>query len=431
MKMAAMNLKRTKKCALRPDAGVATINLVTLIPAFIVITWMAAEVGLAFRMVGIARDAAETVALAAAARYRDGFDAAALDGTTAALGYSAGGRPLVVDFGTKMNGGTDVAFGRWDPVTRAFAVDTDGGPAVRVRVRFGDDHPNGSVGLLMPGLFGTGPFSFERTAVAVYVPPRHTTSLRIEGSGAETLRLGDTARVVSYGGVSVLSGSARAVNIGIGPEVEASVLRLGGTLPEASADAIDAAVEESATFAVEPFADDPIPSITGAPGAVSADPVGTTRLSPGVHGPVNATAGILILEAGLHQFVGGFEIGGTAQVILENATLQLADGTTMALSDQASIKGTPMVGLAGFETCWFLHRGIPTRIECSGRAVVDVDGCFYAPNVQVALRDAATWDLASAVVEGVEGFGTSRFAVAGKIDALDTAPLAGRARLVR
>ncbi len=225
-------LKRTKKGLLRPDAGVATINLVTLIPAFIVITWMAAEVGMALRLVGIARDAAESVALAAAARYRDGFDAATLDGTTAALGYTAGGRPLVVDFGTRMNGGTDVAFGRWDPATRAFSVDSDGGPAVRVRVRFGDDHPNGSVGLLLPGLFGTGPFSFERTAVAVYVPPRHTTSLRIEGTGADTLRLGDSARLVSHGGVSVLSGSARAVNIGIGPEVEASVLRLGGSLPE-------------------------------------------------------------------------------------------------------------------------------------------------------------------------------------------------------
>ncbi len=423
--------KRTKKGLLRPDAGVATINLVTLIPAFIVITWMAAEVGMALRLVGIARDAAESVALAAAARYRDGFDAATLDGTTAALGYTAGGRPLVVDFGSRMNGGTDVAFGRWDPATRAFSVDTDGGPAVRVRVRFGDDHPNGSVGLLLPGLFGTGPFSFERTAVAVYVPPRHTTSLRIEGTGADTLRLGDTARLVSYGGVSVLSGSARAVNIGIGPEVEASVLRLGGSLPEPAADAIDAAVEESVTFVVEPHADDALPTITGTPGTVAVDPVGTTRLAPGVHGAVNFTAGLLILEAGLHQFVGGFEVGGTAQVILENATMQLADGTTMVLSDQASIKGTPMTGLVGLETCWFLHRGISTRIECSGRSVVEVDGRFYAPNVQVALRDAATWDIASAVVEGVEGFGTSRFSLEGKIDALDTTPLAGRARLVR
>jgi hypothetical protein len=279
-------MKRTSKemRSLRGDRGVATIHFVVLLPAFLVMTWIAAEIGMAIRLVGIARDAAESVALAAAARYRDGFDAASLDGASAAGGYNAAGRPLVVDFGAKMNAGTDVAFGRWDPVARLFSEVEGGGPAVSVRVRFGDDHPNGAVGLLMPRLFGTGPFSFERTAVAVYVPPRHTTSVRVESTGAETLKLLGSARVVAFGGVSVVSTSASAVNLGIGTEVEASVLRAGGPISDGMLDSVDAAAEPSALFAVEPHADDALPAIATSGGAVTVNPVGATRLAPAFTG---------------------------------------------------------------------------------------------------------------------------------------------------
>jgi hypothetical protein len=51
--------------------------------------------------------------------------------------------------------------------------------------------------------------------------------------------------------------------------------------------------------------------------------------------------------------------------------------------------------------------------------------------MQLALRDATTFDTTSAVVDSLELADTSRLTLDGKIDALDTTPVAGRARLVR
>ena len=115
--------------------GASTATVIIFLPVVLMMAWFGVEIGLAVRSVTSAKFAADAVALAAAARYRDSGTDVRADAQAAAAGNRGPNGPIVVTIGGGPAGGGDVEFGQWDDELRVFTVDSDGGPAVRARHR--------------------------------------------------------------------------------------------------------------------------------------------------------------------------------------------------------------------------------------------------------------------------------------------------------
>jgi Flp pilus assembly protein TadG len=414
--------------------GFSTAMFAVFLPVLILMTWWAAEYGLALRSAGHARTAADAIALAAAGRYRDSHPQARADALAAAAANRSPNGSVVVTIAEGPGGGGDVEFGRWDDATRTFTPDVEGGPAVRVRVRFDQAGPNGSPSQILRGMFGTAPVAIERSSVAVNVPPRHMTSMLLQNGSSGVVDLAGSCTLRCKGGVSVASADALALTQAGGARVRVPVVRSAGPIPEAIQLASDGAVEPLATIAADPFADTMPPAFVqgGLVQNVEFDPSGITHLAPGRYTGLTLASGTVILDPGLHQFEGGVQLEGSAELQLDQATIQLLDGTSLELAGDASVTGTPSTNLAGWPGFWLLQSGAsPAAWLVAGNASVVVAGDMYAPASTVSVQDAAQFTFGTAVLGGVVGRGNALIQATDDIDALRTEPVPGRARLVR
>ena len=241
------------------------------IPATLLMAWMGVEIGLAVRSLNQAHVAADAIALAAAARYADGFEVANDDALAAAQACRGPNGSISISVVDAPSGGGDVVYGDWDEASRTFTPKEDGGPAARVTVRFAADNANGAPGLILWQIFQNGPVSLTRSSVAVYSPPRHTTSLLLESASAGTLDVDGTATLSTRGGVSVASTEEVAV-IGRGQlrargTFSIPILRVAGSVDELVRGAGIPAIEEGAQIPADPMAGFSLPAIdTGASG---------------------------------------------------------------------------------------------------------------------------------------------------------------------
>ncbi|MBU3683345.1 MAG: hypothetical protein FGM39_04920 [Phycisphaerales bacterium] len=399
----------------------------------IMMAWLALEVALLYRWAYRAQAAADAGALAAAARYRDGR-AAASDDALAAVGASHGpAGPITIDVGDGTSGGEDLEFGTWDEDTRTFTVDPDdGGEAVRVTVRFVPGHPNGAPSMILGGLFTPGGISMTRRSTAVYVPPRHETSMLVTSPLGTTLTLQGTSVLSSRGGVSLATNASDAANVGSGARLSVAVLRTAGSIDEQSEERVDGAIEPGATVPDDPFDAVSMPAIEGSAATpIEVDPSGETSVAPGVHAGLFASSGVVRLQPGLHQFTGPISLQGTAVLRLRDATMQLDAGVALALGGNATITGSPAADVPGWKGVFLLSRGDLSSWSFDGSSVIEVDGMLYAPGADVAIQGAATLRAASAIVRTVLGTDAATVALIGEIEALETDPVPGRARLVR
>jgi len=411
---------------------VASIKIVIFLPVVLMLTWLGLEIGLALRAYAQAKVAADAVALAAAARYPDGPEAAVADALTAAAANRGPNGPVVVQVIDGKAGGGDVLFGDWDAQTRQFTPLPEGGPAVRVRVRFAADHPNGPVGLVLGGLFENGPFSIERSSVAVHRPARHTTSLLALEPFAGAVALTAESSLRSAGGVSVASPDARAVSVTGFSELVAPIVRIAGDLDPDSEARIDGRVATDYDVPPDPKAAVPMPPWGVGPALpIGHDNVSLTRVAPGLHAGLQASGGRVVLSAGLHQFDGPIVLSGTAELYLDGATVQLGDFVGMQLTGSSRIAGEPMSGLTGWGRTWALQRGLASTWTISDLASVQVDGRCYAPTTQIALEGAAQLALGPTILYGLDQFGVSEATFDGRLPEIDEDPQPGRAGLVR
>ena len=413
----------------------SAVLVLATIPAVLLIGWMGVEIGLAVRSLSQARLAADAVALAAAARYADGFETANDDATTAAETCRGPNGPVSISVVDAPGGGGDVVFGHWDDASRTFTPDSEGGPAARVTVRFAADSPNGAPGLLLWRIFQNGEVSFTRTSVAVYSPPKHTTSMLLQGFGSAVLEADDSATLSARGGVSIASDDMGAVIVHgasrSGKVLAVPVLRIAGGVEEFSRAAAGGSIEEGAQIPADSMAGVNLPTIdAGATGEITSNAPGTTRVAPGVHQRLSAMAGTVVLEAGLHQFTQGISLSGSAQVQLEDAAIELAPTATLSVSGSAAVSGTPLStgDWAGFS---ILQRGAPTTWSVSGSAVMNLTGDLYAPDAAVAVSGTASLRAQTGVLGSMRlgDGGAVRFD--DRIEALDLPVVPGRARLVR
>lgn len=413
--------------------GFSSANTVVWLPVIIMMTWLAMEVALLYRWAGRAQAAADAAALAAAARYRDGREAASDDALAAAGGSEGPAGPVSIDVGDGTSGGEDLEFGTWDEDTRTFTRDPiEGGEAVRVTVRFVPGHPNGAPTMILGGLFTPAGISIMRRSTAVYVPPRHETSMLVTSPLGTTLALQGTAVLSARGGVSLATNASDAASIGSGARLSVAVLRTAGALDDQSEERVDGAIEAGAAVPDDPLAAVPMPAIDGsAAGTIAVDPSGDTSVAPGVHAGLFASAGNIVLQPGLHQFTGPISLQGTAALQLRDATIQLDAGVAMALGGSATVSGTPAATVSGWEGVFLLSRGDLSSWSFDGASVVDVDALMYAPGTDVAVQGTAALRAGSAIVRTLTGTEAATMVLDGEIEALETDPVPGRARLVR
>lgn len=424
----------TVRCAgvARARRGVSTVKFAVALPSIIMMTWFGAEVGLLLRAHTNAKSAAEAIALAAAARHRDGHEAAQADARAAAGEWRGPNGPLSLTIDPGPAGGGDVEFGQWDDDGRTFARHQEGGPAARARVRFASDHANGAPGFILPGLFGSSAIAIEATAVAVHVPPQHITSLVVLAPGEGALEVAGTSALRADGGISVASDDELAVEVLDNAQIHAAILRVAGDVGIATDAQIEGRVSTGETPVQDPFVQDALPAVTaGAEPAIAHDNGSTTLVQPGVHAGLTATGGRVVLQAGLHQFTQPVTLSGTAILELDSATVQLDTGASIMLADSAAIVGEASMAAGDWSGFWLFSRGGAQSWSIAGTSAVDVRGICYAPDVSVIVSGDASVGLDAAVLGSLRVSGNADVACRGELDELARPVIRGRARLVR
>jgi len=409
-----------------------TINALLAFAALLMLAWLGVEIGIVVRSANGAKSAADAVALAAAARYADGHDAVRVDAFAAAGANSGPNGPISVLIAEGPAGGGDVEFGTWDEDSRTFSSNPNGGPAARVTIRFAADHPNGAPSLIFNGFFKALPVALERTSIAVYNPPRHITSLLAVADSGSGIDMEGSARMTARGGVTVASASQLAVRVVGGARIEVPIVRVPGTMDEPSATHIDGAIKNQTDIPDDPFASIAMPVIiAGLAEAIDHDGMGFTHVPPGVHLGLVAAGGNIVLDPGEHQFVAGISLSGSAVLELNAATIQLADGAAINLTENSSVVGTAGSAWRAWPGHWIVQRGTPADWHISDTAVLSVDGHCYAPNSKVTISDGAMVSMRSAIVNSITESSVAKLHLGGEIDALREPVVPGRARLVK
>lgn len=409
--------------------------MLVAIPAALLMAWMGVEIGLASRSLNQARMAADAVALAAAARHADGFAVANQDALAAAQACRGPNGPVSISVVDAPGGGGDVEFGRWDETSRTFTPDEDGGTAVRATVRFAADSPNGAPSLILWSIFQNGSVSFTQRSVAVYNPPKHITSMLVLSEVGGAIDLDGSSTLAARGGVSVASSDGLAVtghgSMRQGASLAIPILRVAGSVDELIRGSGVGAIEEGSEIPADPMAAVSLPQIdAGAGGDVTSTTAGTTRVAPGAHERLVATAGTVVLEAGVHQFTLGVSLSGSASLVLENAALELAPSATLAIGGSAALSGTGLQS-GDWEGAWVMQRGAATTWAFGDAATIDVTGGAYGPGAAVTVSGDAAVSMQAAVIGSLRLADDAVLRLRDRIDPLDMPVVPGRARLVR
>lgn len=408
------------------------MQVIVVLPSVLMLSWLGIEVGLALRSAAVARHGADAVALAAAARFDDGFPSSLEDALTAASASRAPAGPLSISVGPGPAGGGDLEFGRWDRFQRVFVPDPDGGRAVRATVRFGPNHPNGAPGLLLPSLFPGVAVEIERQSIAVFVPPKHLVSALVLDLDSEALEIERAARLRTRGCVLVASSDESAVRVAGAPRVLVAELRVAGGLEEGSEVLIDSDVAVGFAVPADPHASTPLPPLDAAPAEpIDHDDLGTTFVQPGVHAGFAASGGRIVLLPGLHQFDGPIVLSGETQLELQFATLRLGAVGRLTLSDQAMVTGAGSDQIPGWEDFWVLQEAGERTWNLTDLAEIDIKGHAYAPTTRFLLEGSSRLDTGTLVAGTVRVRGDAVLRLRESIEALESAPVPGRAKLVQ
>jgi Flp pilus assembly protein TadG len=427
--MAAMRATITS----RWRRGASTILLVVALPVIVVFAWFVLEYARVARHASKAKAAADAIALAAAARYADGADVARADATAAAGSNNGPNGPLVLLVGGGPGGGGDLEFGTVDPQTRAFTPNTsEGGPAVRATVRFAADHPNGTLQLVMSGLFSVPPVELQRSSIAIYRPPTHTTSLLLGDAGGSTLALSGSAVLRSRGGVSVASADAAAVQAAGTSYLDVPVLRAAGAPDASVAGHVSGAVQAQASIPADPFASTALPTIEdGAGDTIDPGAADVVHVSPGVHNALAASSGTIVLDKGLHQFDGGVSLSGTAVLELADATLQLQGGAALQVTGGAVLRGTCASEAGAWGGYGIIQQSGTAQWTVDGGGTVQLAGRCYAPGAHVVVGGTAVVTLPAALVHSLTLTDAAGVRLTSDIAEVALPVVPGRARLMR
>lgn len=413
--------------------GTSTLLMVVALPVIIVFAWFVLEYSRIARHASNAKSSADAIALAAAARYPDGAEISVTDATAAAGANNGPNGPLSLLVLEGPGGGGDLEFGSWDPQTRTFTPNpSDGGPAARATVRFAAGHPNGTLRLLLAGLFSVPPVELERSSIAVYHPPTHTTSLLLGDSGGSSLALSGTSRLRSRGGVSVASPDAAAVQAAASAFLDVPVLRAAGEVDESIGPRVSGTVQDQASIPDDPYAATSLPVVEiGSGDQITQGGASVVHVPPGLHAALAVSSGTVVLDKGLHQFDGSISLSGTAVLELADATIQLQGGAALQVTGAAALRGTSTSEAGAWDGFSIIQQSGTAQWTIDGAGTVELDGRCYAPGARLVVAGSAAVRLPSAVMHSLTLTDGPDVRFTSDIPEIALPVVPGRARLVR
>ena len=285
--------------------------------------------------------------------------------------------------------------------------------------------------LILSGLFGIGPATIERSSVAVYNPPTHTTSLLLSDSGSSELAVGGTAILRARGGIGVPSAAAGAATAGGSATIDAPIVRLAGAASAGLADRTTGTVKEAASVPANPYASMAQPLIEDGVGAPIVVDGAEVHVVAGQHAALAASSGTIVLEPGLHQFEGGIALSGSAVLRLSNATVQLATGAPFSVTGSAVVEGTCASGVPNWSGFAFIQPAGSAAWTIEGSASFRPDGRINAPGAGISVLDSAALTVRSAVVRSAMLGGNARVRFTSDIPEVALPNVPGRAKVVK
>ena len=373
-----------------PRRGISSIKLLVSLPAILAFAWLGLEFGLVLRAIQQAKIAADSAALAAAARLTSDFEVygeAAIQAASANAGPSGN---MIISVAAD-NAGGDLLTGTWDPESRLFTPDPNARQAVSVTVRIGAGAPNESPGYILPNILELTEATFERTSVATMTAlPAAASLLATNDSSPRSMELGGNALLDSFGDIEVASVHPNAVRLRGNASIIVPTLRTAGGLQGNSGDAVDGAIETNALILDDPYQSIPVPDllpVTETPDFF--DPTSVTPLEPGRHpNGLVLDQGTVRLLPGVHQFAGpGLKITQEAEIELVDATIQLLDNASLQIQDKASLNGTPPLGGPWDDV--FLIAPETNIVTVTGAGTLIVPGVAYCPKAATRFEDDA------------------------------------------
>ena len=382
---------------MRARRGISSIKLLVALPAILSFAWLGLEFGLVLRAIQQAKTAADSAALAAAARLSSDFE---IYGNAAILAAAANRGPsgsMAIEV-VSDNAGGDLLLGTWDPESRIFTPDATARDAVSVTVRIGAGAPNDSPGYILPNILELTDASFQRTSVATWSPlPAAASLLATEETQRRTLDMSGNSLMDSFGDIEVASIHQNAVRLQGNASITVPTLRVAGGLQSDSDDRVDGFIETDAVVLNDPYLNTPEPpplAIADTP--QSFDPESVTNLEPGRHpqGMV-VEQGTVRLLPGIHQFGGdGLEIAGDGMIELVDATIHLLDDASLKILDQGSLSGTAVSG-GDWDDVFLIAPNAGTT-QLLNEAAVIVPGVAYGPKAVFRIENTS-----SLVVDGL------------------------------
>ncbi|MCP4837260.1 MAG: hypothetical protein GY895_21150 [Phycisphaera sp.] len=378
--------------------GISSIKLLVSLPAILAFAWLGIEFGLVLRAVQQAKIAADSAALAAAARLDADFEVYTAAAMMAANANQGSGQTLAIEI-ARANAGGDLLLGQWDSETRTFTPDPLAVDAVSVTVRVGPGTPNPSPGFILPNLFELTEATFQRTGIATWNPlPASSSLLVLDDTTERAIDLSNRSTLDSYGDIEVASTNDNAVRVRDQASLIAPTLRVAGGLQGSSEDLIVGNIELDAGILADPYATIPVPSDLEVADSPSLPDTGEiVALEPGRHpNGIVLDQGTLRLLPGLHQFEGvGLQINDTGRVELVDATIQLIGSGTLDLEGQGQLFGTPAFG--GNWDDVFLIAPDADAVKVIGDATMILPGILYAPEAACRFEDDSSVVLDGAI----------------------------------
>lgn len=379
--------------------GISSIKILVGLPAILSIAWLGMEFGLVLRAIEQAKTAADSAALAAAARLSSDFEVYGNAAVQAAAANRGPGGTMAIVVVSE-NAGGDLLLGTWDADSRTFVPDPQARDAVAVTVRIGAGAPNPSPGYVLPNILELVDATFQRTSVATWSPlPAAASVLITESNTGRSLDLSGNAMLESFGDIEVASTSTRAVRIRGAAAITTPTLRVAGGLQGDSEDAVDGFVQTDAVILDDPYSEIAVPPLLPiSDGPDFFDPESVSTLEPGRHPDgLILDQGTVRLLPGIHQFGGdGLQITETAEIELVEATIQLLDDAPLILKDKASLTGVPPTRGTWEDVLLIAPKSGVFNILDEATAIVP--GVAYCPEGILRTEDDASLVLDGAIV---------------------------------
>jgi hypothetical protein len=375
----------------RPHGGYAILWCLITLMLFLTFGSFALELSWLRLSESRIRTAGEATALAAAGALHEGRALSAAIATDICSSNEGPNGPVIL-VSSADNESEDLTFGRWDAEAASFEPGLVAPDAVRARIMFNDEHPNGSVDMLLAGLLGMDRIELSTDVIAHKRPrfPVPASAWVLETIRPRSLFLRDSMLEVN-GSLEVRSNSPESVTLLSGAMITSTLIDLQGGLNLDADEALRGMLREAPPTTPPPPAPDlnlntlqnRIPVIDGP---------GQLVLAPGAYpNGLNASQGQYILEDGVYLFgSNGIRLTGQATLSGTNVIIVLDEGAGLELiGTEMSVRTSDRIGsrVNPDEIGLLAISKVKTNLNISEGAQLSVKGMIHCTKGLLKIKD--------------------------------------------